>query len=146
MLPRGITGFYEKNQPPPPMLEEKQFDCFCYALTRAYGGSVRTLDHDTAGKNFYAAHMELCHTPWVLLVNAHHPYGAFAPSLNPWPPAFWDPPVDPTPFWPELRLMTPAQLKQDWQDCVRELGEAEMAQIRHWEPRTVGEILFHFWD
>lgn len=42
--------------------------------------------------------------------------------------------------------MTPAQLGQDWHDCVRELGEAEIAQIRDWNPRTVGEILFNFWD
>lgn len=26
------------------------------------------------------------------------------------------------------------------------LEEAEMAQIRDWNPRTVGEILFNFWD
>ena len=90
--------------------------------------------------------MELRHTPWVLLVNAYHPYRAFAPSLDAWPLAFGDPPVDPTSFWPELQWMKPAQLGQDWHDCVRELGEAEMAQIRDWNPRTVGEILFNFWD
>lgn len=146
MLPKGITGFYDRTQSPPPMLEEKTFDRFCYALARAHDGSVLSLDHDTTGKNFYAAHMELRHTPWVLLVNAYHPYGAFSPSLDAWPPAFGDPPVDPTSFWPELQWMTPAQLGQDWHDCVRELGEAEIAQIRDWNPRTVGEILFNFWD
>lgn len=146
MLPKGITGFYDRTQSPPPMLEEKLFDRFCYALARAHGGSVLSVDHDTTGKNFYAAHMELRHTPWVLLVNAYHPYGAFSPSLDAWPPAFGNPPVDPTPFWPEVQWMTPAQLGQEWHDCVRELGEAEMAQIRHWNPRTVGEILFNFWD
>lgn len=146
MLPRGITGFYDGHQPPPPILDEKCFDRFCYALARAHGGAVRSLDHDLSGKNFYAARLELRNTPCVLLVNAHYPYGAFAPSLDPWPPVFGDPPVDPTPFWPEVQWMTAAQLQQDWHGAVGELGEAEMEQIRCWNPRTVGEILFNFWD
>lgn len=54
---------------------------------------------------------------------------------------FYDRTQSPPPIW-----MKPAQLGQDWHDCVRELGEAEIAQIRDWNPRTVGEILFNFWD
>ena len=119
---------------------------FMGPLDMGIAGAVRSLDHDLSGKNFYAARLELCHTPCVLLVNAHHPYGAFAPSLDPWPPFFWDPPVDPAPFLPEVQWMTAAQLQQDWHGAVGELGEAEIEQIRYWNPRTVGEILFNFWD
>lgn len=146
MLPRGITGFYDGTQLPPPTLDEKGFHRFCYALSQAHHGSVLSLDCDITGKNFYAAHLELRHTPCVLLANAHHPYVAFAASMDPWPPVFQNPPFDPTPFWPEMHLMTAAQLEQDWRHQVRDLGAAEMEQIRYWNPRTVGEILFNFWD
>lgn len=52
MLPKGITGFYDRTQSLPPMLEEKLFDRFCYALARAHDGSVLSVDHDTTGKIF----------------------------------------------------------------------------------------------
>ena len=30
-------------------------------------------------------------------------------------------------------------------DCLQ-LSRAECEQIRYWRPRTVGEVLFNFWD
>lgn len=49
MLLRGITGFYDGHQPPLPMLNTKCFDRFCYALVRAHGGAVRSLEAPDRG-------------------------------------------------------------------------------------------------
>ncbi len=47
----------------------------------------------------------------------------------------------------DLRVLTTAELHTPLRQVdLRALGPAEHRQIAYWQPGTVGELLFNFWD
>lgn len=144
MLPKGITGFGDITDLPAPPQDERRFRQFCHAFARAHQGRVNAFDLDLSGKSFYAAEIELGHRRFSLLGNAFYPWIAFAEPMEYAEITFVDAPFVLTA--PDVRLLTPDELRQDWRGCASRLGETEMKQIRYWKPQTVGEIVFNFWD
>lgn len=48
-------------------------------------------------------------------------------------------------FW-DIGDFPPPLLDQDWHGFCGQLYKAELQQIQYWKPKTVGEILFNYWD
>lgn len=145
LLPRGITGFFAPGGPPPAPQPVKPFQQLCHWMARENGGRFLSLDPSLAEKNFYAAHMEFRRVPIYLLLNAYAPYCAFAQSLEHNTVVFLEPPAAALP--PSgYRLLSLKELNKDCREAAQALGEAELEQIRYWKPRTVGEVVFNFWD
>ena len=147
LLPRGITGFWSvREEAPPEILEELCFRQLCYAAARELRGRVLQIDTDLTVRNFYWAHLQLPEARLYLLENVCYPYLAWAEALERGRIAFADPPVRFRPADWSVRLLTAAQLAQDWRGLCRDLSPAELRQIQTEQPRTVGEIVFNFWD
>lgn len=131
---------------PPPFLDEKAFRRMCHVLARESGGTVAEADTDTAVRNFYLAEIQQYDASVFILQNIHYPYAAFA-RRDPSGGFIWTN----QPEWlrlPEesVYFLSPDELNQDWRGLCRELSPEEQEQIRHWNPRTVGEIIFNTWD
>lgn len=146
MLPKGITGFGEWNQSPVSIQDERLFCQLCYSIARENHGTVLMISCDTTGKNFYSAQIERYHAIFYILQNIHYPYVAFAASIDFNKIVFIDIPHGLHISDPNIHLLTPSELNQDWHDLVSNLSESEMEQIRYWKPQTVKEIIFNFWD
>lgn len=145
ILPRGITGFWSVNTPPP-FLDEKAFRRMCHTLARETGGRVTEVDADLTARNFYFAKIQRYDASVFVLQNVHYPYaafaqrdafGAFVPTS---PPQWLQLPEGP------VRFLRPDELNQDWRGLYGELAPEELEQVRYWNAQTVGEIIFHTWD
>lgn len=142
MLPRGITGFGDAQAPV--IQDVKRFAALADAAARELGGAVCYIDADTLGRSFYSARIEPRRGGLFILMNAYYPYAAFAESVEYGEIAFADAPGGVE--CPDVRVLTLDELMQPWNGESLELGDAEMKQIRYWKPRTVGEVVFNFWD
>ena len=145
-LPRGITGFWNVNTAPPPLLDKKAFRRLCYSIARENDGTVTGLDTDTQPRNFYSAQIWKHDNFIFILQNIHYPYVAFAGQDDSGGFVLTRPPE-----WLQLpegqvNFLSLTQLNQDWHDLCQELGPEELEQIHYWNPQTVGEILFNTWD
>lgn len=146
ILPRGITGFWNVDTKPPPLLDEKAFRQMCYSIALENGGTVTELDTDTQPRNFYSAQIRRYDDFIFILQNIHYPYAAFA-KIEPSgvfvltnPPEWLRLPKG------QVRFLSLTELDQDWRGLCQELGPEELEQIRYWNPQTVGEIIFNTWD
>lgn len=143
MLPSGITGFGDWEYPPTFQGGAGAFRRLSYALARQLSGEVLSLDLDLAGKNFYAAKIQTRQGEIYLLENAPFSWVAFARSLEFGEIAFTEPPCS---LPEDCHVLSLQMLQKDWQEEAGALGKAELAQIAYWKPRTVGQIVFNFWD
>lgn len=146
ILPKGITGFWGTDTAPPPHLDEKAFCQMCYSIAMENGGNVTELDTDTYPRNFYSAKISRYGQSIFVLRNVHYPYAAFAQR-----DASGGFVLTGQPEWLQLsedpaRFLSLAELNQDWSGLCGELSPEELEQIRHWNPQTVGEIVFNTWD
>lgn len=146
ILPRGITGFWSVSADPPPFLDEKAFLQMCHVLARESGGTVTEVDTDPSARNFYFAELSRYDDSIFILQNIHYPYAAFA-RRDPSGGFIWTS----QPEWLQLPegqvyFLSPDELNQDWRGLCRDLSPEEQEQIRCWNPRTVGEIIFNTWD
>ena len=142
MLPRGITGFGDAQAPD--IQDVKSFTALAHTTARELGGAVCYIDTDTLSRSFYSARIESSHGGVYILMNAHYPYAAFADSVEYGEIGFVDVPGGVV--CPDVRVLTRDELLQPWSGEEGELGDTEMKQIRYWKPRTVGEVVFNFWD
>lgn len=146
ILPRGITGFWNGNAAPPPLLDEKAFRQMCHTLARKNGGAVTEVDTDTTARSFYFASMERYDASVFILQNVHYPCAAFAQRNASGGLILTSPPE-----WLQLmeglvRFLSLAELNQDWRGLCRGLSPEAQEQIRYWKPQTVGKIIFNTWD
>lgn len=145
MLPRGITGFYDGHQPPPPMLDENCFDRFCYALARAMAAPSVPWTMTSQEKTFTPLGWSCAILPacsWSMLTT---PMGPLPHPLAPWPPFFWDPPVDPAPFWPEVQWMTQRSFSKTGMERWGTGRGGDRADPLLESPNR-GRDPVHFWD
>lgn len=146
ILPRGITGFWRVNTPPPPFQDKQIFRQMCHALAQENGGTVTELDMNAAPRNFYSARIYRYGDSVFVLQNVHYPYAAFAQRdasggfILTQQPEWFQLPEGPVHF------LCLDELNQDWHGLCGELSSEELEQIRHWNPRRVGEIIFNNWD
>lgn len=146
MLPKGITGLGQRDNASIPIQDQRLFRQLCYSIARENHGTVLMISCDITGKNFYSAQIKRYHTTFYILQNIYYPYIAFAASIDFGRIAFIDIPHDLNIPVANIHLLTPSELDQDFHNLVSNLSESEMEQIRYWNPQTVKEIIFNFWD
>lgn len=148
-LPAGVTGFFGPGDRWLQPADPREFRTLCHSLAREAGGRVLKTDETLMGKNFYVGTLLLPAGPCCLLRNAYFPCLAFSSSADPAAGAFLDSPVFPaSPLLSPYRLLRPGDLSANCTEpgALKCLSTAELAQIGHWKPQTIGEILFNRWD
>ena len=76
------------------------------------------------------------------------PYAALAPAPLEEPLRFLDWPEHWPAALPQYRCLSSADLTAPCppEQALTALSRAERDQVRHWDPQTMGELLFNFWD
>lgn len=144
MLPKGITGFRDLDGVCIPEHGEKEFKQFCYSVAVRHHYTVISFDLDLVSKNFYSAEFKTGQGRLYLLENAYYPWAAAEINLSFAGIEFIECPFDLTEQ--NVRLLTLSELRQDWHGFVGKLSSAELRQIAYWKPKTIGDIVFNFWD
>lgn len=154
-LPYGVTGFYETNHRQPPKMNGQSFKGLCFTLIMHHGG--RILDfHEPQVTNFFEVVVDVFHQRLHLLLNKHYPLFACASWVEYQNMIFMDEPRLSEAFRPYYQVLGTQELNEPLYIQERsgevvvknenELNRAELQQIAYWKPKSIGEVLFHFWD
>jgi hypothetical protein len=111
-----------------------------------------------AGRSFYEAVIKVKDKKIHVLLNAQYPYIAFTTvrefNVHDFP--FIDEPQLSKVFQPYYKVLTTNQLNEPLRYTqkggkiivknVNTLHQVELEQLVYWEPQTVGDVVFNFWD
>jgi hypothetical protein len=152
ILPRGVTGFAHTGQKNT-TVDFSTFRGHCYEIARQLPGSVlSTHPHGEAGTcNSFAAAVISCRGQTVLiLLNAYLPLLGFArPPVRYMSQEFVDPRAKMAKGFRDFgyQVLDKAILDAPLtQESLAELRKSELKQVRYWETRRVGDVIFNHWD
>ncbi|QKS71220.1 hypothetical protein FLK61_31405 [Paenalkalicoccus suaedae] len=150
-LLNGVTGFYDYTLYEPPQVNYNQFKQLCYSYTFTNQNKARVIDSnvDAGLTNFYLAHLEHEGVPIYILLNMHHPYLAFASRVDVEHIHFVNHTAMYEFFCAYYHVLPTSELNRPVNKKLlsdSKLNKAEMEQITYWQPKTVGEIIFNYWD
>lgn len=142
ILKRGITGFFDVQNEPLKELDLKAFKQVCYSA-RIDSLSLKQVCSPKY-TNYYYAHFGNGKKDLYVLLNKYYPIVAFTEDLT-FEKRFVDIPDSSVMFWgyetPGAQFMNSAFVYKD-----HDLSETEVAQIKYWDPVSVGNIVFNEWD
>ncbi|MGW5878067.1 hypothetical protein ACWFMI_16135 [Nocardiopsis terrae] len=149
-LERGATGFRDRGEAELPRTDPAAFRGACWEAARRAGGTVG--GPDGAGvAGFLSATIRCGAREHVVLGHPHLRVVAFADA--PVVPGGPVPVFNGPPGWAVgfevlgFDCLTAEELGTPLSEAdLGALSRAEHAQIRHWRPDTVGELLFNSWD
>ena len=151
-LPRGATGFRHVDEAPLPETDFAKFKRSCYEVTRLLAGQVRLIEkHPDVTANYYRAELDTPYGAVSVLLNAIHPILSFAKPVKEGECEFEfvDVPLLSQAFESvcDYTIMQAVELNARADAETYELlGRVELEQIKYWKPKSVGAILFNFWD
>lgn len=150
MLQQGITGFWMDGGQPPPSVSKKSVLAIAYSSAREIGQAVVTTNWATQN-NFHDVEISGCQANLTMLFNAQYPVIGLAEALLPNDHRIV--------FQDHSALATAVSTNSEF--CVvsaaefcrpltskdlDKLNSAELQQVEYWQPATVGELVFNFWD
>lgn len=127
------------------------FRTACHAAARSTRGRVGDVTSAGVTPNFHTARITtpygvctvLCHAVLPVVAFTAYPPRAGAPVTD-----FLSPPA-----WADVfgavgfQVLDAEELTMPLASVhTGELAEAELEQVRHWRPGTVGELMFNWWD
>ncbi|GID97405.1 hypothetical protein Adi01nite_68170 [Amorphoplanes digitatis] len=147
-LPPGATGF---DAAPDTGTDLSAFTAICHHAARAVGGTVSQIVPANVTPNFHTA--EIARRGLRTRVLGHTTIAAVA-FAEPWPAAdlrvtFTDRPDLAAALQEvsDLRILTKQQLDSPIATAdLTALTAGEHEQITYWQPHTIGELLFNYWD
>lgn len=160
MLRKGITGFYDDNL----KIDHKHinYDLFkkqCYELARKLRGEILFIDDVEfyVQRSFYIARIGEIRTlneieSFDILINMYYPIIGFSKireteKLN---IDFIDIPNVNEFLYDDYLALSKSQLEDEFEYNNKELNdvlyEYEIKQINYWKPRTLGDVIFNYWD
>ncbi|WP_233880077.1 hypothetical protein [Virgibacillus halodenitrificans] len=151
ILLAGITGFQ-----PAPSTKEKDFKAICYSSLDSDG--VEFVETKGFVKNFYECVIKMKSKRVHALLNSQYPFIAFTSSRQVDELNF--PFIDDvklsnifSPYYEVLcfeQLNEPVRYHRQCKNIILDnentLHQVELKQLAYWKPKTVGEIVFNYWD
>ena len=147
-LPPGATGFHPR---PGDRADLRAFTAVCHHAARAIDATVTGVTPAGVTPNFHQVDIAHDERHVAILRHATLPIIAFARPGNNGDVTvtFVDHPALAAAIGEltDALILTVEQLQTSLaQADLSALGREEHDQIRHWQPRTVGELMFNFWD
>lgn len=149
-LARGATGFRASMEPDLPLVDVGLLRGLCFDAARVAHAQVGPW-REAGTSTFHSVSIASQSASCVALFHAHLLLVAFTVT----PPALGQPIVgfvDP-PSWAEtfeaggLHLLGPLTLGRPIADLdLGGLSRAELNQVAYWRPRSLGDLLFNWWD
>jgi hypothetical protein len=153
LLLDGITGFLKND-----VLESfySQFKDLCYSLANTTHGKIVSFEIPHQSQNFFKAELEWNDGNTFILLNSSYPVVAFASSVGHFNIHFVDHPHAnilkkfSTVFTIATvnELVEPLKIDEKTQTVLNKntLNKSEIKQILYWNPKTIGDVVFNFWD
>lgn len=150
ILCSGITGFQ-----PAPSVDESEFKQICYSL---FGSKVLDYIEDRTAKNFYECVVKVEDRIVHVLLNGQYPFIAFtsARELDVNYFSFINEPELSKMFKQYYKVLNCNQLGEPFRYIKKgkkiivknenSLHQGELEQLVYWQPKTVGEVVFNYWD
>lgn len=156
ILPNGVTGFYSAKHKKPPTIDEKQFKKNCFSLISSIDGEILEFKGQQISTNFFDVEAKISNKHMHILLNVHYPFMAFASKVECGEILFInESELDKlfSPFYNVLEikeLNEPVILrlgsKQSILQKENDFNNDELKQIAYWKPKTIGDIIFNYWD
>lgn len=153
LLLDGISGFLIMD---PPEVDLSHFKQLCYTLENSSKGKLLYLKEPHVSQNFYEAELCLENGSIFILLNSSYPFVAFASSILYFDIEFVDHSLSRVvdALNNGFRVLSANELNQrlildeKTHNVVNKnsLNKAEINQIFHWKPKTIGDVIFNFWD
>ncbi|GIF61989.1 hypothetical protein Ais01nite_00240 [Asanoa ishikariensis] len=147
-LPRGATGFWDAAAGSPKSTDVLAFRTVVHAAVLEVGGKVEGFEAAGVTPNFHL----------LMVRTGDDRVGVVCHELLPWL-ALVQPPDGSLTFRSEPRLAGALHLSAPWRLLDRKtlgtrvnrldlstLDRGERDQIAFWQPATLGELLFNWWD
>ncbi|MGE7880058.1 hypothetical protein [Peribacillus muralis] len=156
ILPKGVTGYYYAEHNMPPTIDGNQFKQHCFSIIGRNNGQVFGSLEQQIAVNFFNVEVKVFNKHMHILLNVHYPFLAFASFVDFENIDFIDEPElmkQFSPFYKVLgreELIEPLIIKEGTGKIIlendNELNSAELNQIAYWKPKSVGEVIYNFWD
>lgn len=147
ILPTGVTGFFDSQSGEPPLTDLSLFQKLCYSIAAESGGRVLAFESADVSTNFAYAQIKWNGDELFVLLNEHSPYLAMADAIGFGGISFVDRVLLREAFSPYYNVLETGELNTPIEPpMIQHLNRAERAQISYWKPKTVGELVFHYWD
>ncbi|OPH51910.1 hypothetical protein BC351_34425 [Paenibacillus ferrarius] len=153
LLLNGITGIHVDALPE---VDSLQFKRLCYSLANYSNGKILSFEEPHASQNFYKIELGLHNESIFILLNCLYPFLAFASSVQYFKIEFIDHSLSNivSGFNEGFRVLSAIETNQQFELDERthnlltenNLNEAEINEILYWKPKTVGDVIFNFWD
>lgn len=157
-LPYGISGGYYMPgiEPEPPSINKSEFYAKCKQIASIKHLKCELIhDLEIDCKNFYAAKFMFISEPIYAVINSAHPYVAFCISNergefgNSFPLDFINNEELAKDFKSNYHVMRVEELNKPFilneHDELKNVSSV-IKQVEYWSPKTIGEVIFNFWD
>lgn len=153
ILQRGITSFFNWDERGPiPEFSFAEFKSIVFAVAAPRGYAVSNVVERGVTPNFHSALLSKGADAVSILGHSAYPILAFAEPLEISSCRLCF--VDSDPLSREIRSLfcevTVARandLNRKLEDRdLEELDPAELAQVKYWNPQTIGDVAFNWWD
>ncbi|WP_214836426.1 hypothetical protein [Exiguobacterium sp. s36] len=145
ILPTCITGF-SYGDCPTPEFDDRKFKTVCFDYARQKGGTCSIILGDSVTPNYDQATITIQGRSIYVLLSRVFPIIGIS-KLEPFQYAFIDVPELTDLFSDTYQIPTAAELNEQFDVTLQPLlTEAERNQIEYWEPKTIGNVIFHYWD
>ena len=150
---RGITSFFNwDDRGPIPEFGIAEFKSIVYAVATPLGYTVSDISERDVTPNFHSALLTKGDTAVSILGHSTYPIFAFSEplNLNSCEIRF----VDSGPLtqqladlFPNVAIATTAELDRNLTDTdLALLDTVERDQVKYWQPQTLGNAAFNWWD
>ncbi|PYI53390.1 hypothetical protein [Paenibacillus flagellatus] len=153
LLIDGISGFPINELQ---RVDSLQFKKLSYSLVNVAQGRLLSFEAPCASNNFYKAELGWKDERVFLLLNASYPILAFASSIEYFNIKFIDHSLsnDVESSGCGFRVASASELNENLALDERtltvlnknSLNQSELSQIFFWKPKTIGDVVFNFWD
>jgi hypothetical protein len=144
-LPKGITGFRSIKDQELPLMDYIQFKQLSHTFVRELAGEIKGFSNPLSHRNYFSVECMLRGESYLVLLNCHHPFVAFALSRG--EVSFLDIPALTAKYKPYYTVLTKEFLDTPISSKhLSTLSKAELEQVSYWKPKTVGEVIFNSWD
>lgn len=128
------------------MVDGQQFKKICFEVLRVAKGEVLKWEEPLYPYNYYKVHMRLKGELYYILLNEFYPYLAFASKWEDIVIEYMDLPTLTNGFNEYYKVLSKKQLNLQFCKQEHDLAEEELKQVKYWQPRTIGEVMFNCWD
>lgn len=158
LLLDGVTGSYKvEGDDRKPAVDAYEFKKLCYTIANHVGGKVVSVSDHPQGTNFYQAEFQLNGEQIYILLNGSYPFFAFASKVEYMNIEFINHQAlsnEIQAFSKDYRVLKTSELDEQIQPHGRNhtlrnentLNQNDLRDIFYWKPKTVGEVIYNYWD